>query len=387
MSSGSPSGSPLNSQISPINQQSPQEPNNTNQFMAALASLSNINNGQNCVNLKDGNMNPLMNGFNLGGGLNQPPNPMMMNNQALFAQLLQNSMGNSLAMNFFQQMLLNNNNANNDNKRSSPFNQSHGIKRPFDSISKSPSSPSQSIELLNYMKEITFTKPNGMIQCNICHDEYDNTKDMYRHVMEEKNKINNMYKDFCTPIESIGNVVGHTNHSPIDLQQESKFKKFENSIDSIKKNQKNRYQQKIILSAQPLVTRSPSTTISSPFNNERTSEGGCSDTGSRCSTSSAGNGSNKSHDENTIKKFKIFDNCCKKCNKTTEYLCINMNLRHPICKDCYDNYSKKKLFDIEKIIKKGEENIENCDIDICSKIKGNDNEYVIIDGEVQDSRE
>ncbi|CEF64515.1 Hypothetical protein SRAE_1000276900 [Strongyloides ratti] len=375
MSSGSPSGSPSNSQISPINQQSPQDQNNTNQFMAALASLSNINSNQNCVNTKDINMNPLINGFNIG--LNQQPSPMILNNQAFFAQILQNSMGNPMAMNFFQQMLMNNNNSNNDNKSSSPFNQSHGVKRSFDNISKSPSSPPQNVELLNYMKEITFTKPNGMIQCNICHAEYGNIKDIYKHILEEKSKMNNLYKSFSTTKQIIGNVIENNSHSPIDLQQESRFKRYENSIDSIKKNQKNRYKQRGILKSQPLVPRSPSTTISSPYHNGRISEGGCSDSPSRSSTSSTGDVSKESHDENSIKKFRITDNCCKKCNKITEYLCINMNLRHPICKECFDTYNK------EKNIKDNEGDSENFDVGISSEITENGKEFVLIGNKVQ----
>uniref|UniRef100_A0AAF5CZ06 C2H2-type domain-containing protein n=2 Tax=Strongyloides stercoralis TaxID=6248 RepID=A0AAF5CZ06_STRER len=374
MSSGSPSGSPSNSQISPINQQSPQDQNNTNQFMAALASLSNINNSQNNVNIKDMNMNPLMNGFNVG--LNQSPNPIMLNNPTFFAQLLQNSMGNPMAINFFQQMLMNNNNSNNENK-------THGVKRSFDSISKSPSSPPQNVELLNYMKEITFTKPNGMIQCNICHQEYGNIKDLYKHILEEKSKMNNMYKSFSSTKQIIGNVIEHNSHSPIDLQQESRFKRYENSIDNIKQNQKNRYKQRDILKAQPLVTRSPSTTISSPYHNERISEGGCSDSPSRSSISSTGDVSNKSHDENSIKKFKITDNCCRKCNKVTEYLCINMTLRHPLCKECFDNFNKNKINETKKNIKENEGECENYDIGISSEITEHGNEFVLIGNKVQ----
>uniref|UniRef100_A0A0N4Z9Z9 Uncharacterized protein n=1 Tax=Parastrongyloides trichosuri TaxID=131310 RepID=A0A0N4Z9Z9_PARTI len=165
MNTSSPSGgSPSNnSQISPIegnnnssnNQnhlQSPQDQsNNTNQFMAALASLSNISNQQQQQQQQMKDMsNPFMSGLN---NLGMNINPMMMSNPAFFTHLLQNSMGNPMAMNFFQQMFLNNNNnGNNDNKSSSPFNQMNNLKRSYDSISKSPSSPLQSAELLNYMK-------------------------------------------------------------------------------------------------------------------------------------------------------------------------------------------------------------------------------------------
>uniref|UniRef100_A0A0N4ZA00 C2H2-type domain-containing protein n=1 Tax=Parastrongyloides trichosuri TaxID=131310 RepID=A0A0N4ZA00_PARTI len=207
-----------------------------------------------------------------------------------------------------------------------------------------------------------------MLQCILCNSEYRNIKDMCEHILEERSKMTNLYKHLGRPIEIISGSNGGPSsiNAPIDLQLEGRFKRFETSIDSIKQNQKNRYQQKVMLSAHPIVTRSPSTTVSSPFRDGRTSvEGGCSDSASRCSTSTGGgNGSSKGNINNDEgKKFCIFDNCCKKCHKVVEYLCINMKLKQPLCKDCLDvsTHQKNNISNIENIPFNHDNNIKNKD--------------------------